>query len=168
MEDRKFSQFDVMALARNILFEYPDLRTAVTDVSAIQAKGQDTRLFQMTLQGPDFGEAGVSEIIKEKLGEIEGLVDVDSTLSLRKPELQVVIDRERAADLGIQVQTIANTLNVLVAGQPISLFKEGTEQYDIWLRADRSFRSNPQSLETLTVPSQTAGLVQLTSVASLG
>ena len=168
LEDRKFSQFDVMALARNILFEYPDLRTAVTDVSAIQAKGQDTRLFQMTLQGPDLVKLGeYSEIIKEKLGEIEGLVDVDSTLSLRKPELQVVIDRERAADLGIQVQTIANTLNVLVAGQPISLFKEGTEQYDIWLRADRSFRSNPQSLETLTVPSQTAGLVQLTSVASL-
>lgn len=168
LEERKFSQFDVMALAREILLEYPDLRTAVTDVSAIQAKGQDTRLFQMTLQGPDLRKLGeYSEIIKEKLSEIDGLVDVDSTLSLRKPELQVAIDRERAADLGIQVQTIANTLNVLIAGQPISLFKEGTEQYDVWLRADRSFRSNPQSLETLTVPSQTAGLVQLTSLANL-
>ncbi len=168
LEDRKFSQFDVMARARKILLEYPDLRTAVTDVSAIQARGQDTRLFQMALQGPDLQKLGeYSEIIKEKLSQINGLVDVDSTLSLRKPELQVTIDRDRAADLGIQVQTIANTLNVLIAGQPISLYKEGTEQYDVWLRADRSFRSNPEALKTLTVPSLTAGLVQLTSVAAL-
>jgi HAE1 family hydrophobic/amphiphilic exporter-1 len=168
LEERDYTQFDVMEQARKILKEYPDLRTAVTDVSAIQANGQDTRLFQMTLQGPELERlAEYSDIIKERLGEIQGLVDIDSTLSLRKPELQVAIDRDRAADLRIPVQTIANTLNVLIAGQPISLFKEGTEQYDVWLRADRSFRSNPQELETLTVPSPTAGLVQLTSVATL-
>lgn len=168
LEDRDFTQFDVMEDARKILKEYPDLSTAVTDVSAIQANGQDTRLFQMTLQGPDLEKlAEYTEAIKTRLKATGGLVDVDSTLSLRKPELQVVIDRDRAADLRIPVQTIANTLNVLVAGQPISKFKEGTEQYDVWLRADRPFRTNPQSLATLTVPSPTAGLVQLSSVAKL-
>jgi HAE1 family hydrophobic/amphiphilic exporter-1 len=90
---------------------------------------------------------------------------VDSTLSLRKPEVQVAIDRERASDLGIPIQTIATTLNVLVGGQPITRYREGTEQYDVWLRADKMFRGNPQSLETLTIPSPQAGLVQLTSLA---
>ncbi len=96
-----------------------------------------------------------------------GLVDVDSTLTLRKPEVQVDIDREQASDLGIPVQTIATTLNVLVGGVPVSRYKEGTEQYDVWLRADKPFRANPQSLETLTVPSPNAGLVQLTSLGHL-
>ena len=96
-----------------------------------------------------------------------GLVDVDTTLSLRKPEVQVSIDRERASDLGIPVQTIANTLNVLVGGQPISRFTDGTEQYDVWLRADKQFRGNPQTLDLLSVPSPKVGLVELSSLAKV-
>ena len=58
-------------------------------------------------------------MIMQKLRKVPGLADVDTTLSLRKPEVQVSIDRERASDLGIPVQTIATTLNVLVGGLPI-------------------------------------------------
>ena len=88
-------------------------------------------------------------------------------MSLRKPEVQVAIDRDRASDLGIPVQTIANSLNVLVGGQIVSRYKEGTEQYDVWLRADQPFRATPQSLESLTVPSPTAGQVRLSSLATV-
>ena len=77
----------------------------------------------------------------------------------------MAIDRERASDLGIDVQTIATSLNVLIGGQPVSRYKEGTEQYDVWLRAEKVFRANPQSLANLTVPSPRVGLVQLTSLA---
>src|SRR5262249_50738182 len=97
---REYTQFDVMARARAILLEYPDLRCAVSDVSAIQAAGQDTRTFQMSLQGPDLEKLGLyADTLKERLRRVQGLTDVDSTLSLRKPELQVSIDRERASDL---------------------------------------------------------------------
>ena len=91
----------------------------------------------------------------------------DTTLSMRKPEVHVHIDRDRASDLGIPVQVVANSLNVLVGGQIVSRYKEGTEQYDVWLRADQKYRANPQSLETLTIPSGVAGPVQLTSLAKL-
>ena len=103
----------------------------------------------------------------QRLKQIPGLADVDTTMSLRKPEVQVSIDRERASDLGIPVQTIASTLNVLVGGQPISRFTDGTEQYDIWLRADKRFRANPQSLGMLSVPSPRVGLVELSSLAKV-
>ena len=168
LDERKYTQFEVMAAAREILKDYPDLRCAVTDVSAIQAAGQDTRLFQMSLVGPDLDKlSAYSETLKTRLRAVPGMTDVDSTLSLRKPEVQVAIDRERASDLGIPVQTVATTLNVLVGGAPVSRYKEGTEQYDVWLRADKPFRANPQSLESLTLPSAQAGPVQLTSVARL-
>jgi HAE1 family hydrophobic/amphiphilic exporter-1 len=168
LEVRQYTQFDVMKRARAILREYPDLRTTVSDVSAIGATGQDSRTFQVSLQGPDIETlARFADEFKARLRAIPGLVDVDSTMSMRKPELQVVIDRDRASDLGVPVQTVANTLNILIGGQIVSRFKEGTEQYDVWLRADRPFRTNPQALETLTVPSPSAGQVQLSSLARL-
>jgi HAE1 family hydrophobic/amphiphilic exporter-1 len=168
LEERAYTQFDVMQRARKILKDYPDLRSAVTDVSTIQASGQDSRIFQLVLSGPDLDKLSeYSSELVTRLREVPGLVDVDTTLSLRKPEVQVSIDRDRASDLGIPVETIANTLNVLVGGQPISRFTEGTEQYDIWLRADKQFRGNPQTLGTLSVYSPKVGLVELSSLAKV-
>ncbi|MCC7422586.1 MAG: efflux RND transporter permease subunit [Planctomycetaceae bacterium] len=168
LEERGYSQFDVMKRARTILLDYPDLRCAVSDISAIGGSGQDARTFQVSIQGPDLEKlAEYSETLMVGLRKINGLVDVDSKLTFRKPEVQVEIDRERANDLGIPVETIANALSVLVGGQPVSRYKEGTEQYDVWLRADKPFRANPDSLDALMLPSPTAGLVQLTSLARL-
>ena len=168
LDRRNYSQFEVMVLAREILRDYPDLRTAVSDVSAIGATGQDSRTFQVSIQGPDIDKlAKYSDAFMDRLRAIQGLVDVDSTLSLRKPEVQVAIDRDRASDLGIPVQTIANSLNVLVGGQIVSRYKEGAEQYDVWLRADKPFRATPQNLENLTNPSPTAGQVRLSSLATV-
>ncbi len=170
LEDRKYSQFDVMKRARTILQDYPELRTSVMDVATIGGSGSDgdTRIFQMFLQGPDLLKlAEYSETLAAELRKIPGLVDVDTTLSLRKPEIQVVIDRDRASDFGIPVQTISSSLNVLVGGQVVSQYQEASEQYDIWLRADKPFREHPEALEYLTLPSPTAGLVQLTSLAEL-
>jgi HAE1 family hydrophobic/amphiphilic exporter-1 len=169
LEDRHYTQFDLMKRARAILREYPDLRTAVSDVSAIGggARG-DSRTFQVSIQGPDLDKlAQYAETLTAKLRQVPGLADVDSTLSMRKPEVQVAIDRDRASDLGIPVQTIANSLNILVGGQIVSRYKEGTEQYDVWLRADRPFRADVQTLQSLTIPSPTAGQVQLSNLATL-
>ncbi len=169
IEDRDFSQFDLMRKARAILAEYPDLRTAVSDVSALGGgPNGDSRIFQLSLQGPDVGElANYADILREKLKRLHGLVDIDSTLSMRKPELQVVIDRERAMDLGIPVQMIANTLNVLVGGQIVSSYKDGTETYDVWLRADKEFRTDSKDLLSLAIPSPTAGPMELGSLANV-
>ena len=169
LEDRNFSQFDIMRRTREILSEYPDLRTSVSDVSALGGgPNGDNRIFQISLQGPDINQlAQYAETLRAKLEALPGMVDVDSTLSMRKPELQVLIDRERAMDLGIPVQNIANTLNVLVGGQIVSSYKEGTEQYDVWLRAERQFRTDSKSLLALTLPSPTAGPIELASLARL-
>ncbi len=158
LEERAYSQFDVMQRARKILQDYPDLRSAVTDVSTIQASGQDSRIFQLVLSGPDLDKLSeYSGELVTRLRRVPGLVDVDTTLSLRKPEVQVSIDRDRASDLGIPVETIANTLNVLVGGQPISRFTEGTEQYDIWLRRQAVSRqsANARHVERLFAQGRT-------------
>lgn len=168
IDGRDFSQFELMRRARQILTEYPDLRTSVSDVSALGGgPNGDSRTFQISLQGPEVSQLALyAEELQRRLRTLPGLVDVDTTLSMRKPELQVDIDRERAMDLGIPVQAVANTLSVLVGGQIVSSFREGNEQYDIWLRADKRFRTDSKELYALSIPSPTVGQVQLGSLAS--
>jgi HAE1 family hydrophobic/amphiphilic exporter-1 len=172
LEERKYSQFEVQEQARGMLAVYPELRLSVNDVSAFQG-GRRPQVFQMNLQGPELEKLeGYASTLKSKLSSWEHtgggrMRDLDTTLSLRKPELQVVIDRESASDLGIPVGTIADSLRVLVGGMPISTFKDMGEQYDVWLRAESSDRSNRESLYDLTLPSPEAGLVKLSSVARL-
>ncbi|MEZ6142742.1 MAG: efflux RND transporter permease subunit [Zavarzinella sp.] len=168
LEHRKYSQFDIMFRARRIAEEYPELRLAVMDVAVIGGGPDgDSRVFQLNIQGPDLKKLEeYSATMMEKLRTLGGLKDIDSTLSLRKPEVQVEINRDRASDLGIPVETIANSMNVLVGGQIVSRYKEDTEQYDVWLRADKNFRVNPQSLGNITLQSPTAGSVQMSSFAN--
>jgi multidrug efflux pump subunit AcrB len=93
-------------------------------------------------------------------------VDVDSTLILGKPELRVLIDRERAADLGVRVTDVADTLRLFVAGMKASNYAEGGEQYDVQVRADAQWRVDPETLAMVDVPSSKQGTVPLTSVVT--
>jgi HAE1 family hydrophobic/amphiphilic exporter-1 len=162
-----FDQFAVQQEARRFLEDYPYLRVSVNDVSPFQG-GRRPQTFQVNLAGPDlaqleqYGNQLIAELRKEP-----GLVDLDTTLSLRKPEVQVVVDREAASDLGVPVGTIADTLRVLVGGLPASKFRDGDQQYDVWLRARSDDRSRSQDLYQISFPSPAVGLVKLASLAKL-
>jgi HAE1 family hydrophobic/amphiphilic exporter-1 len=166
--DKYYTQFDVQDDARRIMKDYPDLRVAIQDVAMISASGFRQSMIDLTIRGPDLVKLQqYSEQIMNWMKNEKGFLDVDTSLSLRKPELRVNIDRERASDLGIPIQDIASTLNVLVGGEPVTKYKELDEQYDVWLRADLSYREKPQEIGRLMIPSPKAGLVQLESVARL-
>ena len=166
--ERKYTQFDVMDEARALMAEYPDLRVAVQDVQAFQAAGFRQVEVDMSFVGPDLVQLQkYSEQIAAKMRANGQFVDVDTSLSLRKPELRVLIDRERASDLGIPVQTIASTLSILVGGEPIGKYKEFDEQFDVWLRAERSYRDDPEAILTMTLPTPEGRLVPLSNVASV-
>jgi HAE1 family hydrophobic/amphiphilic exporter-1 len=168
LRERDYTQFEVMDDARKLMADYPELRNAVQDVQAFQSTGFRQVDIDLNLVGPDL------EVLQKYANQVADwmrrsgdFVDVDTSLSLRKPELRVQIDRERASDLGIPVQAIASTLNILVGGEPVSKFKEGDEQYDVWLRADREYRDDPAVIDTLAVPSPESGLVRMASLARL-
>ena len=166
--DKYYTQFDVQDDARQIMKDYPDLRVAIQDVAIISASGFRQSMIDLTIRGPDLVKLQqYSEQIMNWMKSQNGFLDVDTSLSLRKPELRVNIDRERASDLGIPIQEIASTLNVLVGGEPVTKYKELDEQYDVWLRANLPHREKPEEIGRLMIPSPKAGLVQLDSVAHL-
>ena len=168
--DRKpqFSQFDIMARARTLMMSYPDLRVSVQLPAAISAWAVNADV-EFQLIGPDIAQLNdYADRMLTTLRATPGLVDVDTTLAQRKPELRVQIDRNRAADLGVDIQSVAATLGTFVGGRIVTDFKDNQigEQYDVWLRARSSDRDNPQAISQLTVRFRSGQLVRLANIAS--
>src|SRR5262249_57083360 len=112
-------QRDVMADARTLLAESPDLRSAVQDVKLFSSSAFKNAQVDISLRGPD------SKKLDEYAGKIVKWMkanghytDVDTNAASRNPELQVNIDRARAADQGVSVHGIATALQVMVGGEP--------------------------------------------------
>ena len=161
--ERDKSQEQLMSDARDILKNYPpELRTAVQQVAAFSGGGFRNANVQFIISGPDLNALQeYSAKLLEKMKAIPDAVDVDSTLIAGKPEVQLVIDRATAADLGVKVGDISQALNTLVAGQEVTSFSEGTEQYEVRVRALNNFRTDIEGLNRLVVPSSKVGLVSL-------
>ncbi len=144
-----------------------DLKVLVSDVNEFGG-GQATQRIQLLLAGPDLElMTRANENILKRIKAIPDAVDVDSTLITGKPELSVRIDRDRAADLGVQVMDVAMALQSLVAGQKVSTYSEGGEQYDVVLRATEEYRTSEDALRLLTVSSRKLGMVSLADVVSI-
>src|SRR5205823_1346563 len=129
---------------------------------AISGGGFRNADIQYVIGGPDLQKlTQYSEELLAKMKTIPDVVDADSTLITGKPELRVQIDRARAGDLGVRVGDIAQALNTLVAGQKVSTFNAGTDQYDVRVRAIGEFRANAEGLKRMLVASQKLGWVSM-------
>ena len=168
VEKRDRDQFAVMAEVRkNVLPQYErlNLRTNVSPVNAFGG-GVNAEIMYY-VGGPDLGKLEhYSDVLVGKLRQMQanGVVDPDTTLITGKPELGVRIDRDKAADLGVRVQDIASTMNVLVGGLKITDYYEGGEQYEVHVRAEHEYRRDPQGIIQAQVPSASGRPVQLRDV----
>ena len=162
---REKSQETLMTETRSLLVNnYADmkLRTGVQPVAAFSGGGQRNANVQYLIAGPDLKKLEeYSAKLLEKIKTIPDAVDADSTLISGKPEVQLEIDRDTAADLGVRVGDISQALNTLVAGQEATTFNEGTDQYEVRVRAVNSYRNNIEGLKRLIVPSTKLGFVSL-------
>ncbi|NNE67696.1 MAG: efflux RND transporter permease subunit [Pyrinomonadaceae bacterium] len=166
LSERDKSQDELMVAARELLAKYPDnLRAAVQQVQAFSGGGFRNANVQFVIGGPDLKKLEeYSEQLIEVIKKNPDAVDVDTTLISGKPEVQLEIDREKAADLGVRVGDISQALNILVAGQQATTYNEGTEQYEVHVRARNDYRTDLEGLNRLIVPSSKLGAVTLDNV----
>ncbi|HWH68952.1 MAG TPA: efflux RND transporter permease subunit, partial [Candidatus Sulfotelmatobacter sp.] len=168
---RRWSQFQAMGQARRILADFPDLRAGVQLTSGIGGGGRNADI-QFNLVGPDLDKLSqYSDRIITRLRERKGIVDLDTTLSNRKPELQAHIDRAKASQFGLRVNDIATTLRTLVGGDIVGTYKEADDQYDVWLRANPAGRNTQEALEQIMlraggVAANESSMVQLANFLS--
>jgi HAE1 family hydrophobic/amphiphilic exporter-1 len=140
------------------------------------ARAFQTPLFQRSLgKGFDFEIKGleldkVEELgkeMEEKLKKIDGIELVRSSFDSGNPEYQIRLDRERAANLGISVQEMANVIETMVAGKKATTFKVGGKEYDISLKGNISTFTDYHALENLLIYTPGGTAVPLSSIASV-
>ena len=109
---------------------------------------------------------GIANKLVEKLKDNPGLADLDTDLRLNKPEVQIEIDRARAADLGLDVTVIGRTLETLLGGRNVSTFEIGSEQYDVTVALPVADRTSTETLSRIFVRSASGEMVQLSNVVT--
>jgi HAE1 family hydrophobic/amphiphilic exporter-1 len=169
IDEREFKQQELIVRARRLIQPYR--QSAVISIQAagglVALSGRGAQI-QYALVGPDLQKLDqYTERARQLLSKNEMLVDVDRTYLPGRPELRLNIDRKRAGDLGVRVQDISQTVNALVAGQKVTTFNAASDQYDVVLRAQDSFRRTPESIAAATVRTGTGELVQLRNLLAL-
>lgn len=167
VKDRKdsYTQQDITQMVRTkVLPQFGSLRTSAGPVQAIST-GAPAATVVYSLAGRELDKLTLySQNILKELKKVPGVVDADTNLIAGKPEIGLQVDRQKAADLGVSVQEVANAIRILIGGQKVTDYFEGGEQYEVHLRAALDYRSNPQQLSEIIVPSSTGNVVTLDQV----
>ena len=173
IEDRSRDQFAIMDLVRSEILP-PYVKQGLK--ASLQAPGiggggggggQAQGDVMFVMQGPSLAELErASNSLAETARSIPGLVDVDTSLRVGKPEMAVRLDRPKAADLGVQIADAADALRLLVGGDQVTTYNEGGEQYEVHLRAQDQDRGSEAAVGQLTVPSARLGSVALDNIAT--
>ncbi len=181
IDERKQSQQQLMQVARRALSKYKNARISVsggTDISGASTAGGGgrggggggggTNRLTMVIQGPDIEQLQTYALdLLAKVKDIEGVTDADTSFEATQPELRITIDRQRAADLGVSLDTLSNTMGVLVGGQEVSKYKDGDDQFSVTLRLDDQFRNNANAMGDIFVPASGGRMVRVSDVAAL-
>jgi multidrug efflux pump len=95
------------------------------------------------------------------------LMNLDSDLKLNKPELRVTVNRDKAADLGVDIETIGRTLETMLGGRQVTRFKQNGKQYDVMVQIADSDRVRPDDLNQIYVRTRSGDMVALSNLVTL-
>jgi hydrophobic/amphiphilic exporter-1 (mainly G- bacteria), HAE1 family len=168
-KDRDLSVDQMSGVLRARLAQVPGI--TVTHVGLLDAVGGNKQI-EFSLQGPDLKELErLSRLVMERIRDIPGLVDLDSSVKPDKPVIEVDVNREAASDLGLSLAQVGASLRTLVAGQTVGNWRASDDQtYDVNVRLAPEARKAPQDLERLpfatgTHPDGSSRIVRLNQLA---
>jgi HAE1 family hydrophobic/amphiphilic exporter-1 len=151
-----------MDVMRRVANGIPGVRASVQDFSQAGFSASRGYPVEISVRGRDWDT--LAEKSRELLDAMRdsGLVtDLDSDYRVGMPEVGVVPDRNKAADLGISMATVGETVNAAIGGARVARFKDKGRRYDIRVRLLASQRQRPEDIERLLVRSQNGSLVRL-------
>jgi multidrug efflux pump len=119
--------------------------------------GSASKPVQFVLGGGTYEElAQWRRILIGKINENNpGLTDIDSDYKENKPQLQLIIDKDRAGDLGVSVRTIGRTLETMLGSRRVTTYIEDGEEYDVILEGERKKQNTPTDMQNIYVRSDT-------------
>jgi HAE1 family hydrophobic/amphiphilic exporter-1 len=166
--DRAYGQQEFKSYLRSTLRTSPAAVVAVQDFNAMAGGGNRAQMVQFNLRSTDFDAllAAVDRTVAAMKAN-PGLVDVDTTWRAGKPQLEVVVDRERAAALGVPAAALGQSVRALMGGDKVTDFHEGGDTYDVKVRLPPAILADPGALGAVPVRAASGQLVELRSVADV-
>jgi HAE1 family hydrophobic/amphiphilic exporter-1 len=167
---RTLSADDVITELRKKLTGVPGIRTYLTNPPAIRIGGQMTRAqYQYTLSGT--GETGplydAATKLEQAMHHIPSIVDVSSDLQLAYPQVNVSIDRDRVAALGLTADQVQTAMVNAYSTLQVSTLYASDNEYMVIMQVAPEFQNRPEALASLYVRSASGALVPLSNVASI-
>jgi HAE1 family hydrophobic/amphiphilic exporter-1 len=155
-------------VARDLGDELTSLAGATTKVSQLGRMGANDAPIQLQLSGATDDELEqVAARLVTIMDGLQGLADVDVSWRTGRPEVRARIDREKAADYGLSAVQIARALRLSIAGDPITTYREGGDEYDIRLRLRGLDRSSVTDVSSVLVGTHRGLPVELRDVADV-
>jgi multidrug efflux pump len=102
-----------------------------------------------------------------ELTKIPGLQNIETDLKLNKPELKVQVERDRAVDAGVQVETVGRTMETMLGGRQVTRFKQNGEQYDVLVQMAASDRASPTDISNIFVRGRGDAMVPLSGLVTV-
>ncbi|MBX7114936.1 MAG: efflux RND transporter permease subunit [Myxococcaceae bacterium] len=164
-DQRKLTQQEFAQVLRKELNSYPGVRAFVQDLSQSGFTAQRGFPIEFSVRGSDWETlVQQAEVMKQKMLASGMVVDLDSDYQLGQPELRITPERQRASDLGISIENLATTINVMVGGVRAGKYNSNGRRLDIRVRLLASQRSSPEDVGRLKVRAPSGELLPLASL----
>jgi len=169
-QDRDRGQFQIMDDIREVIrTKAPEVKSfGLAEIPWVSGGSAAGAQIQFLIQGQDLAfMGGMAEGLADQMRASPAFEDVDTTYDQGKPELQVHIDRRRAADLGVSVDRLAGTVRALIGGVDVATYEEGGQRYDVRVRLEEAQRDDLAKLGLLQVNNASGDLIDVDNVARL-
>jgi hydrophobic/amphiphilic exporter-1 (mainly G- bacteria), HAE1 family len=168
-DERKYSQFELMSMLRKELkdFQGASVTVAKADDSG-GGGGFRTEPIQFNIRSQDLpAMEKIGAQIADELKKVPGFVDVDTSFREGRDELKIRVDRDKAAQLGVNPASAAMAIRNLLSSAKVGEMAQGDDRYDIVLWMDSDLRAATSSLDLIKVRSMSGSLVPLTDVVTI-
>ncbi|MGH8166733.1 MAG: efflux RND transporter permease subunit, partial [Woeseiaceae bacterium] len=167
-DERTRSAADIVEKWNQRLADLPGV-SAYAFVPGSGAAGQSSRPLQVVLGGTDYEElAAWRDIVIREAEKLPGLTNLESDYKERKPKIDISIDRDRAADLGVSLANVGRTLETILGSRVVTTFIERGEEYEVILQGSDERRQTPSDLDSIYVRSDRSGeLIPLSNLVQL-
>jgi HAE1 family hydrophobic/amphiphilic exporter-1 len=167
--ERSRTVTEILAEARKELTPIPGRTIRLFNPAEMMRGGGNSGAFEVQIRG-NLPLEELNEISDDFIAALEakgGFVDLDRSLKLGLPEVQVVPDREKASALGVDAESVATAVRLMIGGMDVGVFKEAGRRYDIRMRLEEANRSDPDSIGRLYVRGRDGQPVELRNLIDL-
>ncbi|MBE3580920.1 MAG: efflux RND transporter permease subunit [Thermoanaerobacteraceae bacterium] len=167
LEERRRSSEEVAAAVREKVQKIPGAKITVTAVSALMsAGGMSQAPVQVDIHGEDLDTLkALSEEVRRAVAAVPGTTAVESSFTRGRPQVEVVVDREKAALFNLNAAQVGNTVATAVGGKVATRYRVGGDEYDVRVQLPAASRQDLADLENLLIPTPSGAQVPLKEVA---